>query len=1094
MIDFVLFDSAPFVNLPYDLLGWVGWFMMAAILLWFLQKEKFDTQKKHFWILAISLAVLSVATVLFFGINLPWGKSLPLPNVPQDSSSPEILILSAVPLLLAAGLLGAWPAVVIGLISGVANAFWNTHSIFTPIESAALAYLLTLALRQNYRTLFYRLLRRPLGAAVCLAIFSTPIYLISTFFSTNGTLAARLDYCFTQSWMLIVANGIELLFAGLLCELFLVQKLAGWVQTKNTVPSPSESGLQARVLSTTLPMVLLLMITLSVADWAVAGQAARSMVQNQLQNAADSAAQNIPYIMETGQSLVSDVISSGIPLDDKTKARAFLQEKLRSAPFFDQFYVFDLTGASLTGYPLSSSDQLFMSAAEQAGITLALNGVQMQSYTVAPTNGSGSVQISFLAAIPDEYGLAKGVLLARTDLDANLFSQPTIQAFDSLKTQGGEGILLDSDGTILFDTTSSQVMTTYSGSIPTKTSFYDEASGTGTRRMVYAEQIPEKNWLILVSLPASTAQNISLRIAVPLLILSLLFAVAAFFLLRYLMQTVTFSLLKLANQATSISQGSLEKSIEVNGVDEIGRLSSAFEQMRVSLKSKLEELDRLLEVSQGISANLSIEGSSEPILKAALSYGASSARIVLLTRPEQGLESPTEVYASGPRTADYADLDKMLLDLLRTEKVLVIPSRTRLKRMGIAKGGNTPSEMLGASLYEGETYLGILWVGYAEPHRFLDSEIHFFNTLANQTLVAVSNSTLYLKAELGKHRLESVLASTPDPVLLVDDSGSVLMFNHAAAALNRAVLSEAGKRAGVRQVNSTVLKTLLTEAQKKAEFSKEIALENGRIYLASLSPIEVEDKRAGRVCVLHDVTEYKALEKMKSDFVATVSHDLQSPLSQLKGYASMLPMLGELNDQQKEYHSKIVQSAEKMNHMVDNLLDLGRIESGIELKTEPISPLELLDQVIDQLQPQATQRKVHMMKQLTSAQDLMIEADRGLLQQALINLLDNAIKYSHLNGQINLGVQPKDHSVVFEIQDYGPGIAPLDIQTVFDGVQKNPRKESQGNKNSGLGLAIVKSIALRHHGKVWVESELGKGSTFYLEIPIVQENRERKRE
>jgi signal transduction histidine kinase len=208
----------------------------------------------------------------------------------------------------------------------------------------------------------------------------------------------------------------------------------------------------------------------------------------------------------------------------------------------------------------------------------------------------------------------------------------------------------------------------------------------------------------------------------------------------------------------------------------------------------------------------------------------------------------------------------------------------------------------------------------------------------------------------------------------------------------------------------------------------------------------------------------------------------------------MLPMLGEMNDQQKEFNTKIVQSAEKMNHMVDNLLDLGRIEAGIELKTEPLSPLELLDQVIDQLQPQATQRKIQMMKKLTSAQDLEIEADRGLLQQALINLLDNAIKYSHLNGQINLGVQSKEHSVVFDIQDYGPGIAPLDKPTVFDGVQKNSRKDGQNNKNSGLGLAIVKSIALRHHGKVWVESELGKGSTFYLEIPISQDIKDSKRD
>jgi signal transduction histidine kinase len=1093
MVDFVFFDTKPFINLPFDLVGWVGWFIMAAVLLWFLQKEKLNTKKKHFWIIAACLAIAAVATAFFFGINLPWEKTLPLPNVPQESNSPEIILFSTIPILLAAGMLGSWPAVVIGLLSGVINAFWNTHSIFTPIETAAIAYLLSIALTQNYRTLFYRLIRRPLGASILVALFSTPIYLVSTFFSTNGSMAARLDYCFTQSWMLIVTNGVQLIVAGILCELFLVQKLSSWIQNKNLVPSPSESGIQARVLSITLPMVLILIITLSVADWSVAGQSARSMIKNQLQNAADSASDNIPYIIETGQSLVSDMVASDIPLDDQVKARTFLQEKLRSAPFFEQFYLYDLTGKPLTGYPLASSDQLLLSDEEQAGITLALNGVQIQSYTVAPTNGASSVKISFLAAIPDEYGLPKGVLLARTDLNENLFSQPTVQSFNSLKNQGGEGIILDADNSILFDTNASQVMTDYSGVVPTKTSFYDESSSTGTRRIVYAVPITEKGWTIIVSLPASTAQELALQIAIPLLILSLVFSVVAFFFLRYLLQTVTFSLEKLSNQATIISQGSLDKSLDTKGVDEIGRLGSAFEQMRVSLKSRLEELDRLLDVSQGIAANLSIEGSSEPILNAALAYGASSARIVLFTHPEKGLESDIEVYASGARTNDYIEMDRMLLDFLQNEKILVIPSRTRLKRMGIAKGDNVPNEMLGASLKEGETYLGILWVGYSDPHRFLDSEVRIFSTLANQTLVAVSNSSLYLKTELGKHRLESVLTATPDPVFLVGHDGSLLMHNQAATAIEGMITTpEKGKDTSPR-INSNILKTLLHDSEKSETISKEITLENGRTYLASLTPVEVEDKKAGKVCVLHDVTDYKALEKMKSDFVATVSHDLQSPLTQMKSYANMLPILGNLNDQQKEFNNKIIQSAEKMNHMVDNLLDLGRIESGIELKLDKVNPLELLDETIEQFQAKALQRKVQMMKKLTSAQDLIIDADRDLLQQALINLLDNAIKYSHLGGQINLGVQVHEKTVVFEIQDYGPGIAPLDLPTIFDGVQKYSRKESANGKNSGLGLAIVKTIALRHHGKVWSESELGKGSTFYLEIPIHQEVKERQK-
>jgi signal transduction histidine kinase len=298
---------------------------------------------------------------------------------------------------------------------------------------------------------------------------------------------------------------------------------------------------------------------------------------------------------------------------------------------------------------------------------------------------------------------------------------------------------------------------------------------------------------------------------------------------------------------------------------------------------------------------------------------------------------------------------------------------------------------------------------------------------------------------------------------------------------------------GTKKVGSSILKSLLAVSQKNEGITQEITLENGRTYLISLTPVEVEDKKAGKVCVLHDVTEYKALEKMKSDFVTTVSHDLQSPLIQLKGYASMLSFVGTLNDQQKEFNDKTIESAENMIHMVDNLLNLGRIESGLELKIEKISPLELLDKVVDQLKPQIVQRKVQVMKKLTTAQELVVEADNDLLQQALINLLDNAIKYSHLGGQINLGVQENEKSVIFEIQDYGPGIAPLDVPNIFAGVQKNTRKDGQGSKNSGLGLAIVKQIALRHHGKVSLESELGKGSTFYLEIPIHQEIKEKQK-
>jgi two-component system phosphate regulon sensor histidine kinase PhoR len=217
-----------------------------------------------------------------------------------------------------------------------------------------------------------------------------------------------------------------------------------------------------------------------------------------------------------------------------------------------------------------------------------------------------------------------------------------------------------------------------------------------------------------------------------------------------------------------------------------------------------------------------------------------------------------------------------------------------------------------------------------------------------------------------------------------------------------------------------------------------------------------------------------------------VSHDLRLPLGQLKGYVSMLPMVGEMNPQQKEYAAKVMETLDKMSHMVDNLLDLGRIEAGIELQVEKVAPLDLLDLAINQVQPLATQRKIQLMRELTSAQELQIDADKTLLLQALVNLLDNAIKFSPINGQVALNVTSNDKTVTYEIHDHGPGIAPLDLPMIFDKIQKSSGKDGKKGKNVGLGLSIVKSIAERHQGKVSVDSILGKGSTFYFTIPIEQ--------
>jgi PAS domain S-box-containing protein len=380
--------------------------------------------------------------------------------------------------------------------------------------------------------------------------------------------------------------------------------------------------------------------------------------------------------------------------------------------------------------------------------------------------------------------------------------------------------------------------------------------------------------------------------------------------------------------------------------------------------------------------------------------------------------------------------------------------------------------------------LAFIWVVHIQPHRFTDGEIRYLTTLASQAVLAVSNAGLYLTAEVGKRRLESVLASTPEPVLVAGEEGKLLMVNQAAEQLYELLdlSSETEETRG--EIISQTLRNFLMGTSPSESKVEEIALEDNKTYLVSVSPVEVEGQHVGKVCVLSDVTEYKQLEKMKNEYVSTVSHDLKAPLSLIRGYTSMLPMVGDVNDQQREYTNKIIETVDDITRMADELLDMRRIDARSLIDVQTISPAEILTDVVEEMQPQILNRKIQVMPELTLSQDATVEADRVLLQRAIFNLLDNAVKFSPLGGQVNLRLKVSEKSVTFVIQDHGPGIAPLDLPRIFDRVKRTVNKDGSVQQESGLGLSIVKSIAERHQGRVWAESQLGKGSTFYLEIPL----------
>ncbi|MFZ5855355.1 MAG: sensor histidine kinase, partial [Chloroflexota bacterium] len=183
---------------------------------------------------------------------------------------------------------------------------------------------------------------------------------------------------------------------------------------------------------------------------------------------------------------------------------------------------------------------------------------------------------------------------------------------------------------------------------------------------------------------------------------------------------------------------------------------------------------------------------------------------------------------------------------------------------------------------------------------------------------------------------------------------------------------------------------------------------------------------------------------------------------------------------------KIVSGVENMSRLVNNLLDLGRIEIGVGLQVETVPIHDIVDRVVGALQLQASQKNIQLT--VESARDIpaTVEADQALLHQGVYNLVENAIKYTPNGGQVKLRVRATPNELVFEVQDNGIGIATSDLPRLFEKFYRGKQRDARSQHGSGLGLAIVRSIAERHGGKVWVESELGKGSIFFLQVPRAQ--------
>jgi signal transduction histidine kinase len=226
--------------------------------------------------------------------------------------------------------------------------------------------------------------------------------------------------------------------------------------------------------------------------------------------------------------------------------------------------------------------------------------------------------------------------------------------------------------------------------------------------------------------------------------------------------------------------------------------------------------------------------------------------------------------------------------------------------------------------------------------------------------------------------------------------------------------------------------------------------------------------------------------KHKSEFLANMSHELRTPLNAIVGFSQVLrqKLFGEVNDKQEEYLDDILSSADHLLELINDILDLSKVEAGqVELELGLFSLREALERGVVMVRERALKNGVALELELDPAVDL-VEGDERRIRQVVFNLLSNAVKFTPAGGRIDVRSLKQNGEVLVSVADTGPGISPEDSERIFEEFQQAHSGNGERPEGTGLGLALSKSLVELHGGRIWVESEPGQGSTFTFTLPV----------
>jgi PAS domain S-box-containing protein len=514
---------------------------------------------------------------------------------------------------------------------------------------------------------------------------------------------------------------------------------------------------------------------------------------------------------------------------------------------------------------------------------------------------------------------------------------------------------------------------------------------------------------------------------------------------------------------------------------------------------RVRQRDYLLEISRALTEALDLHTVLRRILQAAAELLAGQAGLVAL-REEEGRWRLSAHYGIPEPFVQH--FDPLLSDIPEHGD----PQRFALPEINRRLHAITETTSLG--LLQGvalpmvvhDEVVGIIYIFRGYPTAFSSNDRALLASFANQAAIAVHNARLYSQTTQEKRRLDALLESSADGILIMDAGHHLQRFNRALAQLTGWNASDA-----IGLTHDDVIRWARREpgpdlAQAEADgwplagatrpatlYVEGDLLRKGGGYTAAgitYAPLfEREGRLVNIIANVRDITKFREAEALKSTFISIISHELKTPVSLIKGYAETLRREDAQWDAAtvRDSLGVIAEESDRLAELIDNLLDASRLQAGaLKLNRAEVALDQLARRMVKKFQ---TQSDKHQLIANFPPDFPIVMGDEERLTQVLSNLLSNAIKYSPSGGQVTVSGQVSPHEITMRVTDEGPGIPTPDLPHIFERFYRADSDLTKRAKGTGLGLYLAKAVIEAHGGQIWVESTSGKGTTFVFTLP-----------